>query len=248
MAQASNRTGPEVHHTANSKAAAARGTRPAAAGAADDVAGVGGAVVAVSVAQEDGGPVGRRALWPPTFVVAVVREIRSAPEVVLAAAARSTRDSTWAVHRSVRTAVRQVAVCGGTVCGGTANFGCGGNTRVGGAGHRGKRTDWTAPVDSGPAPEAVAVDTGDWPTPAVTGSMTATEADGTGPAAGNGSRVVASEQTPTSPAPLRCRTTPWAVVQLCRPTTAAWAPTAGPMTISRATDDASERGEVPSGA
>lgn len=62
VVRANNRTGPEVHHTANSRAAAARGTRPAAAGAAGDVAGVGDAAAVVSAAEADDGPVGRRVL------------------------------------------------------------------------------------------------------------------------------------------------------------------------------------------
>lgn len=108
----------------------------------------------------------------------------------------------------MRTAAQQEAVCDGMVCDGMANFGCGGSNRVDGAGHRGKCTGWTAPADSGPATAAVVADTGDWLTPAGTGSMTATEVDGTGPAADNGSRAAASEQMPTSPVLLRCRTIP----------------------------------------
>lgn len=120
-----------------------------------------------------------------------------APAAVPVAEARSTRDSTWAVHRPVRKAALPAAVCGGTVCDGMASYGCDGSSRVGGAARLDKRTGWVVPVDSGgPAPVVVgAADTGDWPMPAATGSTMAAAADGTGPAAGTGNRAVSG---PTS--------------------------------------------------
>lgn len=117
-----------------------------------------------------------------------------APAAVREEEARSTRDSTWAVHRPARTAVRPAAVCGGTVCDGTESYGCGGSNRVGGVGHRDKHTDWVAPVSSGgPAPVVVAAaGTEDWPTRVAKGSMMAGAADGKGLAAGTGNRAVSA--------------------------------------------------------
>jgi len=91
-------------------------------------------------------------------------------------------------------AVRPAAVCGGTVCDGTESYGCGGNNQVGGVGHRGKHTDWVAPVSSGgPAPVVVAAaGTGDWPTRAAKGNMMVWAADGKGLAAGTGNREVSA--------------------------------------------------------
>jgi len=97
----------------------------------------------------------------------------------------------------VRKVVQPAAVCGGTVCGGMASYGCDGSSRAGGAALRGTRTDLAAPEGSGgTAPEVVgAAGTGDWPTLVAKGSTTAAEADGTGPAAGTDNREVSA---PTS--------------------------------------------------
>lgn len=187
--RASSTTVLGAHHMASSRAAAARGTRPAV-----EVAAAAAAVAVVVVAGADGGPVGHRAWWPPTSVAGVRRGTRVVAKVVARAADRSTRDSTWAVHRQASMAELPAAVGGGTVCGGTANCGCGGNSRADGAGHRDRRTGSVVPADSEPALEAAAVvaGTGGWPKLAATGSMTGLAEGGTGPAADNGSRVASA--------------------------------------------------------
>lgn len=181
-----------VRHTANSRAAAAPDRHPAAAravAAADGVADAdGGAVVAAvatavaAAAAADGDQAGRRAWWPPTFVV--VRANRPELAAVRAADGRSTRDSTSAVHRPAGTEVRPAAVYGETVCDGMASSGCGGSSRAGGAGHRDTHKGWPVPANSVPAPATRPADIEDWRTPAATGSTTVVAADGTGPAAG----------------------------------------------------------------
>jgi len=119
------------------------------------------------------------------------------PAAVQAAEARSTRDSTWAVHRPVRKAVRPAAVCGETVYDGTASYGCDGSSRAGDAGLPGTHTGLAAPAGSGgPAPVVVgAAGTEDWPMLAAMGSTMAASADGMDPAAGTDNRAVS---VPTS--------------------------------------------------
>lgn len=206
--RASSTTVPVEHHTASNRAVAAPRRRLAAAvetadagagvAGAASVAGAGVAVAAVAgagagaaaaAAAADGGPAGHRAWWPPTSAVA--RANRSVPVAVRAVVARSTRGSTWAVRRPARTVVRQAAVCGGTVCGGTASCDCDGSSRVGDAGRRDMHKGWAAPAGSGGlAPEAAAAaDTGDWPMPGARGSMKAAAAGGMGLAAGTGNRA-----------------------------------------------------------
>lgn len=192
-AQASSTTGPGARRKANSRVAAAQGTRRAAAvaGAAAAVATAGAAAVGA-----DGGPAGRRAWRPPASVAVAARGTRAGPAVVRAADRSIRGDSTSAARRRGRKAARPAAVCGETVCGGTASCGCDGNSRAGGVARRGRRTGCPAPADSGaPAPGpraavvAAAVGTGGWRRPAATGSTMEAVAGGTGPAARTGTRA-----------------------------------------------------------
>lgn len=182
----------EAHHTASSRAAAARGTRPAAAARAAGGAAAGAGAAAAAVAA-DGDPGGRRAWRLLTSVAAGAQAIRAALRTAVRKAAdRSTRGNRLAVRRRERTVARLLAFGGGKVCGGTASSGCDGNSRAGGAGHRGTRTGWAAPADSGPVPgAAAAAGIGGWPKLVAKGSTTVSVAGGTSPAAGSGCSPVA---------------------------------------------------------
>lgn len=250
-ARASSTTGQAARRTANSRAVAgARGTRPAAAAAAAATVAAG----AARAARDD--PVGRRDARPPTFAAAAVvdRAIRAARAEALAAD-RSTRGgSTWADRRA-RTAAPRSVSGGGKVCGGTASCGCGGSSRAGGVDRQGTRTGCSAAraADSGAAavaPLLAAAGIGDLPKPVATGSTTAAAAGGTaGPEPRRNGIRAASALTWTGPALLRCRKTPRAAVQPCRPTTVAWAPAAAPAgRASRVTPDGADaRGAATSG-
>lgn len=199
VAQASSTTGLVVRHTVNNTAAAARDTHPAVArivvavdgvADADDdvvVAVVVVAMAAVGVAVADGGPVGHRAWWQPTFVV--VRATRVELAVVRTAEDRNTRDSMSAVHRPAGTAVRPAVACGETVCDDTVNCDCDGSSRAGGADLRDTRTDWSVPANNEPALGLPLADTEDWQMLVAMGNTMVLVVDGMGPVAGTGIQV-----------------------------------------------------------